>query len=196
MIRENIYLIKEPIDLEQYTKLIIPGIFICSIPFTNVAGSSFFKNNNIQTIVNINDGTSQTVSDGIRLNEEALDTTKLSAKQHPALAEAESFRKSGIKIININVNPNFEFINSNKSIIDFNKTNKILLNCLMNEHSVIIFAHSYIISSIFVAAFMIKYLKFTLSEVIFWFYKKNIIDKNNINKNFIFQLFLLESKII
>ena len=92
--------------------------------------------------------------------------------------------------LNININYNSTFINSNSSInIDFETINKFILNSYMKNESILIYEENIILPFIITIGFVIKYLNLTLVESLYGISSNINLNINMVPKNLIFELF-------
>lgn len=94
---------------------------------------------------------------------------------------------------NISIDPNAEYIDSSQPInIDLETTNEFIVNALQNNCNILICDINYLIPILIIGAFLIKYLKISFTECIYWLSKKT--NMNIITKNICFHLFLYYSE--
>jgi hypothetical protein len=94
---------------------------------------------------------------------------------------------------NLSVDTSSDFYNSSSLIdIDLDKTNDFIISALQNNSNILICDESYNTTLLIIGAFLIKFLKMSLTESIYWITKKSNV--SGISKNICYQLFLFFQK--
>ena len=92
--------------------------------------------------------------------------------------------------MNLNVNSNIEFIESNEQFaIDLNMTTDFICNALQNNSNILICHVNNTIPFLIIGAFIVKYLYLTYTETLNWLNIKFNF-KVKLSKKLIYQLFL------
>lgn len=90
----------------------------------------------------------------------------------------------------VNLNNNDRYLNNyNNKKIDYENIDKFICNSLKNNENIIILDNDKSISLLILTNFIKKNLNIPLFEILLILYKKLNINKNNIPKDLLFQLF-------
>jgi len=95
------------------------------------------------------------------------------------------------KVLNIEVDSNILYIKNklHTGKINFDSINNFIIESYKNHENTIIYSHDYMIALIICLQFIIKYLDINIIEALYYLSTKIKINKNNLPKYQIFELF-------
>jgi len=106
----------------------------------------------------------------------------------------KTFTGNKLTIFDVGVDANLEYIDSTQTFdIDFNTTNLFIITALQNNSNILICDTNYSIPILIIGAFLIKYLKLSFTECIYWLTNK--CNFYSISKNICYQLFIYYKEI-
>ena len=101
------------------------------------------------------------------------------------------FLNTGGTVLNVEVDPNILYIKNklHTGKINFDSINNFILESYKNHENTIIYSPDYMIGLIIIVQFIIKYLNINIIEALYYVSEKIKINRNNLPKYQIFELF-------